>query len=115
MKVTSNAREVGECIYCGVRDVELGTEHAVPYGLNGPWTLLKASCGKCARITGHFEHGVTELVARPAERPRDAESALGQAFNDAPACRDAEWGQGTIQVPRAEYPTYLAIPLFPPR
>jgi hypothetical protein len=31
-----NAREIGECIYCGTRVAPLGKEHAVPYGLNGP-------------------------------------------------------------------------------
>src|ERR1017187_1301419 len=56
--VSLQGREIGECIYCGKRDVALGTEHAVPYGLNGPWTLLHASCAVCAGITSRFEHGV---------------------------------------------------------
>jgi len=43
-----NSREVGECIYCGERDAPLTTEHAVPYGLNGPWTLLRASGAVCS-------------------------------------------------------------------
>ena len=36
----------------------LGTEHAIPYGLNGPWTLLGASCHTRAKITTRFEHDV---------------------------------------------------------
>jgi hypothetical protein len=115
MKVTSNAREVGECIYCGVRDVELGTEHAVPYGLNGPWTLLKASCGKCAQITSHFEHDVMRSLwpdLRNAlamqSRRRDKRSPT------LPLVVMRNGVKETIQVPRTEYPTYLATPLFPP-
>src|SRR5664280_2922450 len=54
--VSLQGREVGECIYCGERDAPLSTEHAVPYGLNGPWTLLRASCAVCAKITSRFEH-----------------------------------------------------------
>ena len=50
-----NAKKIGECIYCGTRDATLGTEHAVPYGLNGPWTLLNASCDMCAKITHRLE------------------------------------------------------------
>jgi hypothetical protein len=49
---------IGVCIYCGECDATLGTEHAVPYGLNGPWTLHRASCESCAKITSHFEHDV---------------------------------------------------------
>src|SRR5262245_47891470 len=56
--VSLQGREIGECIYCGERDAPLSTEHAVPYGLNGPWTLLKASCAACAKITTRFEHEV---------------------------------------------------------
>jgi hypothetical protein len=55
--VSLQGREIGECIYCGKSDVPLRTEHAVPYGLNGPWTLLRASCDVCAKITSRFEHG----------------------------------------------------------
>src|SRR5271155_4182471 len=56
--MSPNSREIGECIYCGERDRPLTTEHAVPYGLNGPWTLLRASCEKCAKITHQFERDV---------------------------------------------------------
>jgi len=34
--ISLNARDIGECIYCGERDVALATEHGIPYGLNGP-------------------------------------------------------------------------------
>jgi len=49
--ISPNGREIGACIYCGERDAPLSTEHAVPYGLNGPWTIQRASCALCAKIT----------------------------------------------------------------
>lgn len=46
---------VGQCIYCHTDRQPLSTEHIIPYGLNGPWTLREASCDSCAAITGAFE------------------------------------------------------------
>ena len=42
------------CIYCGSTE-KLSKEHILPFGLNGSSTLLKASCNKCANITGEIE------------------------------------------------------------
>jgi DNA-binding NtrC family response regulator len=50
--VRSNAREVGECIYCGSRNGPLCTEHAVPYGLNG--SLSTISSRKLVLEVGKF-------------------------------------------------------------
>lgn len=47
--------KIGKCIYCGETEKLLRTEHIIPYGLNGPWELLEASCEKCAAITSAFE------------------------------------------------------------
>jgi hypothetical protein len=52
--VSRNGRPIGECIYCGAT-TNLSTEHAVPYAINGPWTLLDASCPDCCDITHRFE------------------------------------------------------------
>lgn len=49
---------IGRCIYCGRESEPLRTEHIVPYGLNGPWELLKATCDDCAEITSAFELSV---------------------------------------------------------
>jgi hypothetical protein len=113
--VSLNGREIGECIYCGARDGQLGTEHAVPYGLNGPWTLLRASCGACAKITTRFEHDVMRRlwpdvrnVLAMQSRRRDKRSAALPLVLQRDGVRDV------VQVPRARFPTYLATPLFPP-
>jgi len=50
--------KIGKCIYCGKTEKPLQTEHIIPYGLNGPWELLEASCDKCAAITSTFESTV---------------------------------------------------------
>jgi hypothetical protein len=115
LPVSVNGREIGECIYCGSRSCPLGTEHAVPYGLNGPWTLLKASCEACARITHRFERGVMRSlwqdirnVLAMQSRRRDKRSPT------LPLVVQSEGVRQIVQVPRAEFPTYLLMPVFPP-
>jgi hypothetical protein len=113
--VPVNAREIGECIYCGTRDAPLGKEHAVPYGLNGPWTLLKASCDACAKITHRFERDtmrslwpdIRNALAMQSRR-RDKRSQT------LPLVVEHDGVRETIQVSRSEFPIYLPTPLFPP-
>jgi hypothetical protein len=54
--------EIGECIYCRDDKSSLSTEHIIPFGLNGRWELLKASCGQCAKITSKFEMSVQRVT-----------------------------------------------------
>jgi hypothetical protein len=114
-KVGLNAREVGECIYCGARDVALNTEHAIPYGLNGPWTLLRASCEPCAKITSRFEH---DVMRRLWPDVRNALAMQSRRRDKRPPTLalilQCDGIKKVVQVPRAEYPTYLVAPLFPP-
>jgi hypothetical protein len=113
--VSLNSREVGECIYCGERDAPLGNEHAIPYGLNGPWTLLRASCEDCAKITTRFEHevmrrlwpDVRNVLAMQSRRKDKRSTTL-------PLVVQRDGVRETIQVPRSKFPTYLTTPLFPP-
>lgn len=115
LSVPLNARQIGECIYCGTRDAPLGTEHAVPYGLNGPWTLMKASCDACAKITHRFERDtmrslwpdIRNVLAMQSRR-RDRRSPT------LPLVVQRDGVKEIIQVPRCEFPTYLNTPLFPP-
>jgi len=114
--VSLQGREIGECIYCGERAAPLGTEHAVPYGLNGPWTLLHASCEECAKITSSFERDamrclwpdVRNALAMQSRR-RDKRRAT-----TLPAVVVRDGVRETVQVPRNKFPTYLPTPLFPP-
>ena len=112
--IAADAREVGECIYCGVRDQPLHREHAVPYGLNGPWTLLHASCAECARITHKFEKDtlrslwptVRNALAMRTRRPKERSATL-------PLVVIRGGVRETVQIPRERYPVYLPTPLFP--
>jgi hypothetical protein len=107
-------REIGECIYCGTRQPPLGREHAVPYALNGSWTLLRASCDGCARITHKFERDtlrclwpeVRNALAMQTRRPRERPSILPLVV-----VRDGQ--RESIQIPKDRYPVYLSTPLFP--
>jgi len=108
-------RDVGECIYCGVVSDSLQREHAVPYGLNGEWTLLRASCERCARITHRFERDTLRSLLpyvravlnmrtrRPKERLRAMPVVLGSGS-------DAR----VVDLPPSEYPLYLPAPQLPP-
>lgn len=113
--VSLQGREIGECIYCGERDAPLGTEHAVPYGLNGSWTLHRASCEVCAKITSRFERDVMRclwpdvrnaLAMQSRRRDKRRSTTL-------PAVAVRDGVRETVQVPRNRFPTYLLTPLFP--
>jgi len=110
----SNARHIGECIYCGSRQEPLSKEHAVPYGLNGPWTLLAASCEACARVTHRFERDTMrclwpEIRNALAMQSRRAEKRA----SDLPLTIQKDGVREIVLVPRSEYPVYLPVPLFP--
>lgn len=113
--VSKIPRVVGECIYCARTDVPLGKEHAVPFGINGDWTLVCASCGECATITSQIEHdtlrglwpAVRGVLALRTRRPRKRPKSL-------PLVLEKGGEQTTIDVQLSEFPTYLPIPVFPP-
>lgn len=115
LPVPSNAPDIGKCIYCGASGDGLGKEHAIPYGLNGPWTLLRASCSRCADITHRFERDtlrsllspVRTVLAMQSRRPRLRPRSLALVL-------ESNGVQRTIQVPPNEFPLYLPTPLFPP-
>lgn len=87
----------------------------LPYGLNGPWTLLKASCGKSAQITGHFEHDVMRSLWPDLRHALATQSRRRDKRPPTlPLVVMRNGVRETLQVPRTEYPTYLTTPLFPP-
>lgn len=115
LPIPSNARDVGECIYCGFVGDSLGKEHAVPYGLNGPWTLLRASCPRCADITHRFERdtlqgllsAIRTVLAMQTRRRNKRPASI-------PLVLELDGAKKTIQVSPTEFPLYLPTPLFPP-
>ena len=113
--VPLNAPDIGECIYCGETDEPLGTEHAVPYGLNGEWTLLRASCPKCAAITSAFERqalrgllsALRNVLGMRTRRKKSRSKTLSIVVE-----RGAE--QQTLELAPNKFPLYLPTPVFPP-
>ncbi len=109
-----NARDVGQCIYCDSTDGTLDTEHAVPYGLNGPWTLLRASCRRCSDITHRFERDslrgllptIRAVLGMQTRRPKRRPMTL-------PLVLESKGVQRTIQVPLTNFPLYLPILRLP--
>ena len=87
----------------------------MPYGLNGPWTIQRASCALCAKITTRFEHGalrhlwpdLRNALAMQSRRKDKRSPTL-------PVVIERNGVRETIRIPRAKYPTYLPTPLFPP-
>ena len=112
--VSKNGREIGQCIYCGAQDVRLSTEHTIPYAINGPWTLLKASCDVCAKVTQAFERDTIRSLWGSVRNALAMQSRHSkQRSPTLPLVVQRNGLKETIQVPRSEYPTYLTLPLFP--
>ena len=113
LPIPLNGRYIGECIYCGAAD-ELTTEHAVPYALNGPWTLLEASCRECCDLTHRFErdtiHGLFPAIRavfrmqtrRKTKRPVTLPLLVVKQGEDC-----------FIQVPLNDFPLFLPIITLP--
>ena len=115
LPVPSNARVVGECIYCASTKEPLTKEHAVPYGLNGPWTLLAASCAGCSDITHRFERdtlkclypAIRAVLAMQTRRPKERPRTL-------PLVLENQGARRTEYVTLTEFPLYLPTPILPP-
>lgn len=109
------SRKIGKCIYCGHAKGQLSREHVIPEGLNGEWTLTKASCEHCARITSRFEtdllrnaFGPARLALclrskRPAERSQHLHLQVRRGRTEL-----------AVPIPVEEYPAVLALPIFAP-
>ncbi len=104
---------VGRCIYCRTASEKLGDEHIIPYALNGRLILPKASCNRCAQITGRIEHTVLRIgmkyaravmdlqTRRPSERPETAPLELVRG------------GQRvTVEAPLADQLITLNLPIY---
>lgn len=108
------SRHVGRCIYCGAA-ADLSREHIVPEGLNGEWTLHKASCPRCRDVTSRFETDVLKnafgcvrvslnmRTKHPENRPRQLPVRVkrGRAECD-------------LFIDVADYPTIMNSPVFDP-
>ena len=106
---------VGACIYCGAID-GLTKEHIVPYSAGGNWTLPKASCRDCAKITGAFEGEFSRTILgplrmlydMPTRRPKDRPAHLPLKVKY-PESTDWE----IAHVDRSICPFLITLPLYP--
>ena len=111
----ANGREIGECIYCGTHEEPLTREHVIPYGLNGPWTLARASCKACSDVTTKFEHGVMRSLWPHVRTVLSMQSRhQGKGPATLPLYVQRRGAAEYVQIPKSEYPLYLLTPLMPP-
>lgn len=113
LPVPKNARDVGECIYCGFTGSSLQREHAVPFGLNGTWTLLRASCAECAAVTHRFERDTLKGLWPAIRSVLSMRSRRKSHLASLPLVIEVGGVQRTIEVPREQFPLYLPTPIFP--
>jgi hypothetical protein len=104
--------KIGKCIYCGETGKPLQAEHIIPYGLNGPWELLEASCDKCAAITSAFELTVLKnslIVPRVAlDFPTRRKGQRPKKFNFA-ITRNGR--KEVVEVPMHEHFAVMILPI----
>ena len=106
---------IGKCIYCGKTNERLQTEHIIPYGLNGPYELRKATCNECAAITSAFEMSVLRdslIELRTAlNLPTRRKKTRPKTF---PLNITKEGKQETINVPIHKHIVLSNFPIFLP-
>lgn len=104
---------VGRCVYCGTSRGPFSAEHVVPYGLNGPWKLLGASCSECAKLTSAFERRV---LRGPFNEARIAMRLPSRRKNERPEqlplSVQREGKTETEMLPVEDYPALIILPHF---
>lgn len=117
MKITKNqfpqSTILNQCIYCRDSVGKLTKEHIVPFGLNGQFTLQRASCETHQIITGRIEKAIlrgpmwearTRMIMstrRKDERPKTF-----------PIIYEKEGSQYEISYPVEKLPAWLLLPLY---
>lgn len=105
--------EVGQCIYCYTDREPLSDEHIVPFGLNGPWKLRRASCLACAGITSAFERSVLKgpfneariAMRLPSRRKKNRPKQL-------PLSVKRKGQTQTVMLSAEDYPALIILPHF---
>jgi hypothetical protein len=108
-------RPFRRCIYCGETN-NLQREHIFPFGLSGLGVLPKASCPKCAEITGRFEKEVLRGPMWAVRVYRKLRSR--RKHKDAPQMELLRIRKGSeeqeVKLSLSEYPILLCFPVFSP-
>ena len=111
--VPKDGRDIGACIYCSSTAAPLTREHAIPFGLNGSWTLLRASCKACADITHRFERDTMKGLWPTLRSALALQSRKKSHPATLPLVIEKGGLSQTIHVARDQYPVYLPVPVFP--
>ncbi|MDX2004323.1 MAG: hypothetical protein SFU83_03510 [Meiothermus sp.] len=98
---------INQCIYCGITK-DLTDEHIIPYGLLGTSYLPKASCKKCAKITGDFERIVQREFLGSFRVSHDFPSR-NKRKKKRPESLPITVNEKKIQLPLSEYPATLIL------
>ena len=109
--MAADALVINRCIYCHSTEKPLSREHIIPAGLNGTWTLQRASCDRCRMITSAFETAVLRVVFLHARAGLGFRTNRGHP-DSLPLLIDREGQWTEVEVPLAEYPAVILFPTF---
>lgn len=105
---------VGYCVYCGAIE-NLTDEHVIPYGMGGREILKKASCKKCAKITGSLEQRLLRGHWWPYRKLLNIRSRSGEFPKYQRVKIKRPWGESIdAQVLTDEFPIVLIFDFEPP-
>jgi hypothetical protein len=84
-------------------------------GLNGPWKLLEASCGKCATITSRFETAILKTTFDAVRIALDFPSRnKKERPSQLPLSIERGGRQEVVYIPAEEYPAVIVMPHLEP-
>lgn len=112
MSISIKFKEVGQCIYCGRKNVLLSDEHIVGVAIGGNLLLPKASCKRCSKITGKLEGHCFRGTLRAF---RVQNQLAGRRAKEMPQKLPLtivryDGRIETKELPKAEYPAMLIMP-----
>lgn len=103
----------GRCIYCA-SEIDLRTEHIIPYGLGGTLELPASTCKSCADVTSRIERVVLRGELWAVRVYRNVQSRRGHknAPTVYPLEIEKDGARRTIKLSASDYPILLHFPTF---
>jgi len=102
---------VGYCIYCGGTD-GLSKEHIVPYFLAGGFTLPKASCKECSKITQKFEEALSYTFFFALRRRYNIQRRSKRGSVSYPIILKQNGQDSKRSIPFSQLPAVVVWPFF---
>jgi len=104
---------VGECIYCGEKDVKLTDEHVIAYALGGDRILQKASCETCQMLTSEVERAALHDMLIQVRAQLGLPSRNKSLPDKIPLVVHYGDERKTFELEKAEHPTMAIFLLCP--